>query len=406
VQRAVDALDAFTLWVLEARVLLSERAVPADALVRLLPTVTASRLSQALDELRALALVWGGDDGLHLVASVPDAVGPYPAGLGRPAARLLGAVSDLALAPVLRTLGLPPATQPRSAEEVARVLSSPNRVAAMLDELEPAEHDVVQRLAAGPPIGTVGDALLPVDRASDATPPRRLIARGLLIPIDMQTVELPREVGLVVRGAEPVGAVSPDPPPIPTIDREPEELDRLGATAVLDTVRLTEALGAEWTHRPAPALRGGGVGVRELRRAARTLDVGENVAAVLLETAAAAGLLAARGGMEPAFLPTTDFDSWRNRDPADRWLVLAAAWLTMTRQPSLVGLRDERDRLITALGPDAERGTIPAVRRSALSALGDIPPGSTPINRGVVLDRLRWLAPRRAPGQRPMVEAV
>ena len=84
------------------------------------------------------------------------------------------------------------------------MLSSPNRVAAMLDELEPAEREVVQRLAAGPPIGTVGDALLPVDRASDATSPRRLIARGLLIPVDMQTVELPREVGLVVRGAGPL----------------------------------------------------------------------------------------------------------------------------------------------------------------------------------------------------------
>ena len=191
-----------------------------------------------------------------------------------------------------------------------------------------------------------------------------------------------------------------------TVDRAPEELDRLGATAVLDTVRLVETLGAEWTHRPAPALRGGGIGVRELRRAARALDVGEDVAAVLLETAAAAGLVAARGGMEPAFLPTTDYDSWLNRDPADRWLTLAAAWLTMTRQPSLVGLRDERDRLITALGPDAERGTIPAVRRTALTALGDLPPGSAPINRGDVLDRLRWLAPRRAAGQRPMVEAV
>src|SRR6478752_52011 len=277
VQRAVDALDEFTLRVLEARVLLHERAVPVDAVARWLPGVTASRLAQALDELRTLALVWGDDNGLHLVASVPDAVGPYPAGLGRPAARLLGAVSDLALAPVLRALGLPPAFQPRSGEEVARVLRSPAKVAAMLERLEPAERDVVQRLAAGPPIGAVGDALLPADPATDTTPPRRLIARGLLIPIDTQTVELPREVGLAIRA----------------VDRAPEELDRLGATAVLDTVRLVETLGAEWTHRPAPALRGGGVGVRELRRAARALDVGEDVAAVLLETAAAAGLVAA-----------------------------------------------------------------------------------------------------------------
>ena len=128
----------------------------------------------------------------------------------------------------------------------------------------------MQRLAAGPPIGTVGDALLPVDRASDATPPRRLIARGLLIPIDMQTVELPRRGRAAWCGApNRSGAVSPDPPPIPTIDRAPEELDRLGATAVLDTVRLHR--GARCQSGPiGPRQRcGGGVGVRELRRAAR-----------------------------------------------------------------------------------------------------------------------------------------
>jgi Helicase conserved C-terminal domain len=406
VQRAVDSLDAFRLRVLEARVLIHERVAPKAAILELLPTATPSHVTQALDDLRALVLVWGEDDVLRLVANVPDAVGPYPAGLGRPAARLLSAMSDVALAPVLRRLGLPPATQPRSGESVARVLGAPSQVAAMLDELDPAERDVLQRLAAGPPIGSVGDAVLPVDPAGEPTPPRRLIARGLLVPIDMQTVELPREVGLAVRGAEPLGAVPPDPPPIPTVDRTPDELDRVGATAVLDTLRLVEALGVEWTRRPAPALRGGGVGVRELRRTARALDVSEDVTAVVLETAAAAGLVAARGGMEPAFLPTTDYDGWLHRDAADRWFVLAAAWLTMTRQPSLVGLRDERDRLITALGPDAERGTIPAVRRTALSAVSDIPPGAAPIDRSVVLQRLAWLAPRRAAGQRPMVEAV
>jgi Helicase conserved C-terminal domain len=406
VQRAVDALDAFTLRVLEALVLVDRRVRIAADLSRLLPTVPGDRLIQALDDLRALALVWGNDDGLHLVASVPEAIGPYPAGLGRRAARLLSSVSDVVLAAVLRTLGLPKATQPRSAESVVQVLTSASSVARLIAELDPAELDVLQRLATGAPIGTVGDALLPVDLAGETAPPRRLIARGLLIPIDVQTVELPREIGLAVRGAQPLGVVQPDPPPIPTVTRTPGELDRLGATAVLDTLRLVEALGVEWTHRPAPALRGGGMGVRELRRVARALDVGEDVAAALLETATAAGLFAARGGMEPAFLPTPDYDAWLLRDPADRWFALAAAWLTMTRQPSLVGLRDERDRLITALGPDAERGTMPTVRRTALNALAEISPGSAPVDRSAVLDRLTWLTPRRAAGQRPMIEAT
>jgi Helicase conserved C-terminal domain len=407
VQRAVDGLDAFVLRVLEALVLSTDRPeLTPSALAPRLPAVALADIDRAVDELQALALVWGEPESLHLVATVPDAVGPYPAGLGRPAARLLPSQSDVTLAPVLRTLRLPPAAQPRSGQSVLRVLTSPDRVAALVDESGPAERDVLDRLAAGPPIGTVRDALVPGLLAQGSTPPHRLIARGLLLPIDAQTVELPREVGLTLRGPAPLGQVHAQPPVIPTVQRTPEELDRSGATAVLDTVRLVEALGEEWTHRPAPSLRGGGIGVRELRRTARALDVAEDVTGVLIETAAAAGLVAARSGLEPVFLPTTDYDGWRPRDPADQWLTLAAAWLTMTREPGLIGRRDERDRLITALGADAERGTIPAVRRATLSVLADLEPGAAPADRAAVLSRLTWLAPRRAPGQRSMVEAV
>ena len=80
----------------------------------------------------------------------------------------------------------------------------------------------------------------------------------------------------------------------------------------------------------------------------------------------------------------------------------------MTRQPSLVSQRGERDRVITALGPDAERGTHP----------GAAPPGAracwptcrrarAPADRGEVLARC-WPGSSRAapPAQRPLAEAV
>ena len=78
----------------------------------------------------------------------------------------------------------------------------------------------------------------------------------------------------------------------------------------------------------------------------------------------------------------------------------------MTRQPSLVSQRGERDRLITALGPDAERGTIPALRRQVLDVLLALPPGARPADRDAVLDRLDWQAPRRAAAQRPLADAM
>ena len=76
----------------------------------------------------------------------------------------------------------------------------------------------------------------------------------------------------------------------------------------------------------------------------------------------------------------------------------------MTRQPSLAGQRGDRDRLITALGPDAERGTIPGLRRQVLDVLAALPPGRAPAasRRRPGPARLAGAAPRRcgAPGRR------
>jgi len=393
VQRAIDGLDAVRLATLEALVLTGD---VADA-AALLPGIN---VAVVLDELRTTGLVWGEQ---HLVGAVADAVGPYPAGLGRPADRLLAAVSDVTLAPVLRALGLPPAGQPSSGAAVAAVLRDQDRLQALLNERDPAERDVLDRLAAGPPVGVVRDALLPAVIDDGATPPHRLIAHGMLIPIDTQTVELPREVGLALRGGAPFSSITPVPPPIALVDTD---VDHRGTTAVLDTLRQVGALAELWSAVPPQVLRAGGLGVRDLRRAARELSVSEDVAALLIEIAAAAGLIAASHGIEPVFLPTSDYDAWRRREPATRWVGLASGWLGMTRQPSLVGQRDERDRLITPLGPDAERGTIAALRRQVLGVLADLPSGTAPGERADVLARLAWLTPRRASAQRRQAEAI
>jgi XPB/Ssl2-like helicase family protein len=410
VQRAVDGLDALALRLLEALVLHGTGSGPValtDVRV-LLPEVSAGDLDRAFDELIALALVWGDADAAHLVAGVREAVGPYPAGLGRPAHLLLRQVSDVALVAVLRTLGLPAAGQPHAGAAVAAHLDDPVRLGAALDTVDDEERGVLERLAAGPPVGTVRNAHLPpVWPAAETAPaPHRLMMRGLLVPIDAQTVELPREVGLAMRGDHPLGQLSAAPPELPIARRSPAELDRAGTTAVLDVLRLVDGLAEAWTAQPPPMLRSGGVGVRDLRRTARDLGVDEERAALVIETANAAGLIGATTGMEPVYLPTTDYDGWREQSPAARWAELACAWLAMSRQPSLVGQRGERDRLITVLGPDAERGTTPTLRRSVLDLLMTLPAGSAPTSRTAVLDRLTWSAPRRGASQRPLAEAV
>lgn len=403
VQRAVDTLNAFELRILEALVLASrpDAAVAIADTADLLGAVDATDLDHGLAQLLALTLVWGPPDQLHLVGSVRESLGSYPAGLGRPARLLLRQVADVHLVPVLRSLGIAPTAQPRAGDAVAAVLADPARVAELIASAEPAEREVLDRLAAGPPVGVVR-----APRPGDPTPPvYGLLMRGLLFPVDAQTVELPREVGVALRPS-PLGRLEPRPPAVSVVEREPAELDRLGTTAVLETLRLVDSLADAWTLQPPAQLRSGGVGVRDLRRTARDLGVDETHVALIAEVAAAAGLLNATHGIEPVYLPTAEFDTWRRHDTAARWADLALAWLGMTRQPSLVSQRGERDRLITVLGPDAERGTIPALRAQALTALTLLPPGSAPSDAEQVLHRLAWQAPRRASGQRPLVAAV
>ena len=70
----------------------------------------------------------------------------------------------------------------------------------------------------------------------------------------------------------------------------------------------------------------------------------------------------------------------------------------MTRMPGLVGSRDDRDRPINALAPEAERSGAPQSRWETMSVLADLAPGTAP-QADEVLALLAWQAPRRARGR-------
>ncbi|HEX8306070.1 MAG TPA: helicase-associated domain-containing protein [Jatrophihabitans sp.] len=397
ISRALDGLDAFTLRTLEVLVCAGPDASLAAVQAWFRPELAAD-VAAALDRLAEWALIWGDAERLHPVGTVREVLGPYPAGLGRRAADLFATVNDIALAPLLRQLGLPPATQPRSGSSAAAAIEE--QFPRLLAECSPAERSILDRLAAGPPIGALRNALHGGLARGDAdNPARNLLDLGLLAPIDNHTVELPRELGLALR-SQPAGEVSPRPPEIEAIERGGAVIDGGGCTQVLDTVRLVELLLNEIAADPPSLLRAGGLGVRELRRLSRALDAAEPVTALLVEVAYEAGLLSHSTTADPVYLPTTEFDSWLRRGSAERWVQLATAWLSMTRLPSLVGARDDRDKSIAALSADAERHSAPALRLQLLGLLAELPPGLAPGSDEQVLARLGWQAPRRASASR------
>jgi len=396
VARALEQLDRFSLEVLDAVRLL---APPAAGLPDLLALTAGAAPDEAVWEavsrLRALAVVWGTDDSLHVVRTVDDVSSPYPAGLGRPVRLLLSARDGGQVAPVLHALGLGEARQPRAAELVAEAFGEPSRLAGLLEAAADGARTVLERLAVGGlPLGSVQGAARTV-RAEDAdSPVDWLLARALLVATDDETVELPREVGLLLRGARPLGDLHPRPPvPLAPV-RQPSDVDAAGTGQVLEALRLTEAVLEACAAEPAGVLRAGGLGVRDLRRVARQAGVSEAVATLLLEVARAAELLGESGEAEAVWLPTTTYDSWRTEPAEQRWARLARGWLGMARLPGLVGRRDDRDRLLAPLSADLERASAPDTRRQALGALARVVPGVAPAADDVVA-LVAWYAPRR-----------
>ncbi|WP_142052011.1 helicase-associated domain-containing protein [Pseudonocardia kunmingensis] len=358
VHRACDDLDSLTLAVLEAAVVAGADTapVPLDELRRLLgPDVPAEALDRALRALRERALLWGPDEGISLVPAAREVVPRHPGGLGRPA------------------------TGPAGSSALPELLAA----------VTPEERRVLDALAAGPPIGR--------SRAgSDPdSPVGRLLARGLLLRVDPETVELPRQVGLALRGDRPMGAVPVAPPDIGARDRGADVVDRTAGGAALEVLRRLDLLIAFWGRTPPPVLRSGGLGVRELRRAAREMDTDETMAALLVELALAADLVGESDGVAPDWVPTTTADVWGAGGPEVRWSALARTWLDMARMPGLVGRKDDAGRPISALSDGVRRPLAPRDRRRVLAGLAELPPGTAPASAGALADLLAWRAPRR-----------
>ncbi|MET7861839.1 helicase-associated domain-containing protein [Micromonospora taraxaci] len=409
VARALDGLDQFTLQILDAARLTrnpDDGTTATDAVLAMAtsgphpPAPTAVRA--AVGRLRALFLLYGPEHALEVVPAV-DEVAPYPAGLGRPAEEL----------------------DPRT----AALCADPAKLRRTLLAAPPSARAILDRLAAGPPVGSVPPGALqapplgaedpvlsdPTNGGAPAgSPVRWLVDNRLLVPVTTGsstasgTVELPREVGLLLRrDSGPLGPLRTSPPPVAGAPREPKAVDSAGAGQTMEVVRNTEGLLEQLADEPAPVLRSGGIGVRDLRRLARTAGLDEPTTALLLEVAYAAGLLgelempgaaSGRYGADQQVLPTGGYEVWRAASLAQRWEQLARAWLSMTRQVGLVGRRDDRDRPITALSSEAERASVPGTRRAVLGVLADLEPATAP-TPDEVQDLLDWRAPRRSRGR-------
>ncbi|EID54899.1 hypothetical protein SacxiDRAFT_2679 [Saccharomonospora xinjiangensis XJ-54] len=360
VARACENLDSATLAVIETLLVAGADDTPV-AIGRLRELLTDVP-PHSLGRLRSLALAWGPDDAVTVAPAAREVFGPFPAGLG-------------ASSPGLAELGA-------------------DAVADRLAEVGEDERALLATLSSGPPVGRTRDAATDLPLASATTPVQKLLARGLLVRRDEQTVELPREVGIALRGGVVFGAGALNEPELPLNRHEQSDVDAAAAGEAMELLRHAEALLRSWSEQPPPVLKSGGLGVRELRRLARGLDIDERRATLLVELVVGAGLAAADENTSPEWVPTTLTDSWLAMPPSGRWLTLAQAWLDLPRMPGLAGGRDARDKVVVPLSEELRRPLAPTIRRRALSTLAELPHGA-----GVTADDLvallTWRAPRK-----------
>ena len=325
----------------------------------------AEQVTEALEHLGRLALVIEGSP----LAALETAFGPHPFGLGPWAAELLSAEQ------------LPP-----TLEE----LSEDAAVGGGKPVIPAASVEMLQALTWGPPAGTLrvggtapGAAPLIergwLERSSDAHGRTRFI--------------LPRQVALALRG----GRLTREPLTAP----EAGDLETVGADVVAseasfhaeEAVRLVAALLEEWGREGGTIRRSGGVSARALARTADAFDLEADVAARIIEIAAAAGLL----GLDDdgtTWVPSSLAAGWLTDSLPQRWAPLALAWSGSARTPWLTGTRDDDGTLRAVLSPDLEAGWAARLRARVLALLGDLPPGAS-ATPAFVRAALTWQSPRR-----------
>jgi hypothetical protein len=370
--RALDLLTRLELSVLDALV-----AAGPSTLADVTPILDAppAAVEGAVERLVDLALVWENDGNLRALTGVAEAMGP---------------LAEL---------------HPMSGRR------TPAAAAAVLEELSPAARAMLEHVEAGSGEADAGAARHTITPDQAATPAEELLSRGLLVPGRPRLVRVPGEVQVALRGGHTTRERVDVPPPLATSDRSAAVVDRAAAGAAFETVRRVELVVDHCGAAPLVALRTGAVSVRDLKAVAEHAQLDEPTAALVLEVAAAAGLLATwpdRDG-NPAWTPTEAFDTWCEEATADRWTRLARAWIDTERVPHLVATRDDAGRTRNALDPELTSRIAPETRRMTLQVLAGLPHGqvlASGTGPASLVAHVTWLRPRRPPSRTDQVVAT
>jgi hypothetical protein len=344
--RAVDGLNKWQLDVLTACTILNEPFAKSDVVA-----LTDKTAGVVIDDLWERGVIYKDGAQYRIVSNVRVRIGDEPAGLGPKA-------------PVDVTY------------DFAKLKKAPEAAMTMLE-----------RLMWGPPRGQIGNLKKPGEAVA------WLLEHRYLIAMDSQTVVLPREVALHLRGGKVFAANSAIAPTLEGTTRKQKEIDRAAVANISTFLRWCEELAHNWSDEPPIALRSGGLGVRDLKHTAEHLGVEEVCAGFVAEMLFISGLVVI--DTDDQIMPTSAFDIWLTKSHEERWRGLVTLWLETSRVSGLIGKADQKN--IAPLGPELDRAGIASLRTTTLALLNENPELDPKVS--ALLDRMKWLTPGRFNGE-------
>ena len=316
-------------------------------------------LAALIDALRSAGMMLVHDSG-EIVLNPGLAAGlPWPCRLGPPGAPLLRQLPNRELSVLAGRIGLSgTGNKDDLVRRLVRALSDPAHVASLLQKAPEGAAKLAKEAAFDGPQFQLSYGVDAMAR-NTSHPVGWCLQHAFLLGTGYSTAVMPREVGLALRQGRPFPLFSLGPPELLTRAVDQDQLDAAAAQAALALVSNVSAICEAWGGVPANLLQAGGLGTRELRRAAKLIGRAEDVTARLVELAAVAGLVEA-DELSGSAAPTEEYDRWRAGSSVERWLELATRWLNSPVHLSLAGAKGSNGKLLVAplldRGPD--RGAI------------------------------------------------
>ncbi|MFI1579763.1 helicase-associated domain-containing protein [Embleya sp. NPDC020630] len=390
--------------------------------------IPREHVAETMDGLRERALLFPAPSGRLAVPSLLHTLAADLAGFGAPAERLLTTAFNASeVRRVASGLGLGDVRTRADAQRgIVAVLSDPERVRAMVADAPRDALDLLEHLVPGPPLLRT-HCFVPIGgryygagakytfREGGSGDPGTdwLAARGMLVPVDQDLVEMPYEVARALRTDDAAVPIALTPEPLTRTTPLPRGTDEHGAGAAAAAAWRAELVLRELAARPLAVRKAGGIAVRDTRRLAKAAGASEEHTRLWLDLAVNAGLAAPhvdapepKQGKRPGkraastpppaarLLPTERYDDWVVASPAGKLLPLIATWAVVP-EVFTCWPEDAGETPVALVSP--QDGFAVPLRHGVLRALATLPEGRSlaqgPEARAELFERAAWFQP-------------